>query len=205
MPQCTISFLLTHENSARLLTCPSLSKVGGEVGVDDKTIHSYFEILNDTLVGVTLPGFNRSTRKQLRLAPKYYWIDPGIPRALNSTLRNSLVPGTSAFGESFEHFIILEFYKLATLLRLDWKFSYLRTKDGREMDLVIVRPDGPPLLIEIKSKNRVTATVAKSLESLGDLVDPQAIRILMSQDPLRQTFGRTLAIPWQEVLIEYLV
>lgn len=179
------------------------SKLGGEVGVDDKTVKSYFEILSDTLIGITLPGFHRSLRKQLRLAPKFYWIDPGIPRALNGTLRNSLVPATSAYGEAFEHFLILEFHKLSSLLRLDWKFSYLNTKDQGEIDLIIERPDGPPLLIEMKSKTRVVEADAKALETLADIVDPKGVRLLISQDPLRQKFGQTTAMFWREALEEF--
>ena len=84
------------------------SKIGRDIGTDDVTVANYFEILEDTLLGWTLPAFHRSVRKSQRQSPKFYFIDTGISRTLSGTLTLELLPQTKAFGEAFEHWIILD-------------------------------------------------------------------------------------------------
>lgn len=174
------------------------SAISREVGVDDVTVANYFEILEDTLLGFHLPAFHKSVRKAQRQAPKFYFIDPGIKRALDRTLTIEMLPQTYAWGDAFEHWVILEIMKNAAYARLDWKFSYLRTKDDLEIDLIIDRPGRARALMEIKSKQKVSESDAKALETLGPDVDSRAQRFLFSLDPLTATFGKTLAVPWQK-------
>ena len=176
------------------------SKIARDVGVDDVTISNYFEILEDTLLGVTLPAFHRSVRKSQRQASKFYFIDTGIPRALSKTLSVKLLPQTSAFGVAFEHWVFLEIIKYASYTRKDWSFSYLRTKEDVEIDLIIERPESRLLLIEIKSTNTVTEEDAQALETLGKDVDKKADRWLISNDPLERRFGSTRALHWKKAM-----
>ncbi len=56
------------------------------------------------------------------------------------------------------------------------------------------------LYMEIKSKQRVTAADASSLETLGRDTDPKAEKWLLSTDDLEQQFGQTRAMPWRKAL-----
>lgn len=180
------------------------SSIAKDIGVDDMTIQSYYEILEETYIGFHLPAFHKSFRKQVRLAPKFYLIDTGIKRALERTMRVALLPETSAFGEAFEHWVILEILKQSRYKMLDWELSYLHTKNGEEIDLVISRPAKPLLLIEIKSKTKVTEADAKILEKLGNQFSEPVEKWLLSRDPLLQTFGGTKALYWLEAVIEWI-
>ena len=66
-----------------------------------------------------------------------------------------LLPKTSAYGEAFEHFIILEFFRLSSYFQRDYRFSYIRTQEDVEVDLVVDRPGQTLLCIEIKSSNQI--------------------------------------------------
>jgi uncharacterized protein len=178
------------------------SKIALEVGVDDVTVANYFEILEDTLIGFFLPTYHTSVRKAQKQAPKFYLIDPGIKRALDRTLSVNLEPQTAAWGDAFEHWIILEFKKNISYRRFDWELSYIRTKEDVEIDLIIERPGQKKLLVEIKSKNKVTEADAKSLETLGEDLDSKAERLLVSNDKLEQKFGRTRAVYWRKAIEE---
>ena len=175
------------------------SKIARDTGVDDVTIANYFEILEDTLLGITLPAFHFSIRKAQKQAPKFYFIDTGIKRALSKTLTVELLPQTTAFGEAFEHWFLLEVIKNASYQRKDWTYSYLQTKDGAEIDLIIQRPKDL-VLIEIKSKDRVSEEDAKVLESLSKDIDPKAKRWLVSRDSLERRLGSVHFLPWQKAL-----
>jgi predicted AAA+ superfamily ATPase len=176
------------------------SKIAREIGVDDVTVATYFEIIEDTLLGFMLPSFHTSVRKAQRVAPKFFLIDTGIKRALDRTLSIPLLPQTSAWGDAFEHWVILEFKKRISYARLDWEMSYIRTKNDVEIDLVIERPGRRPLLVEIKSKDRILEEDVNALETLGVDIDPSSERLLLSNDPLEQRFGGTRCLYWQKAL-----
>ena len=176
------------------------SAIAREAGVDDSTVANYFEILEETLLGFSLPAFHRSVRKAQKLAPKFYFIDTGIKRALDRTLSVELLPQTFAWGDAFEHWVITEFVKNISYQRLDWTLSYARTKDDVEIDLIVDRPGMADLFVEIKSKDRVTASDVRALETLGKDLSPEAEKWLLSRDELEQTFGSTRALHWQKAL-----
>ncbi len=144
------------------------TKIANDVGVDNKTIYNYFSILEDTLIGFFIPAFNRSIRKQQHEAPKFYLFDPGVTRALAGTLRVELVPQTYAFGDAFEHWVVLECYRDNEYKKLDFKLSYLRSKSGAEIDLVVQRPGDKDLLVEIKSADRVSDTHVSKVRRFMD-------------------------------------
>jgi uncharacterized protein len=178
------------------------SKLAREIGVDDVTVANYFEILEDTLIGFYLPAYHSSVRKAQKKAPKFYFIDPGIKRALDRTLMVPQEPQTNMWGDAFEHWVILEFKKNINYSRFNWELSYLRTKEDVEIDLIVDRPGEKKLLIEIKSKNQVNERDAKALESLGRDVDSNAERWLLSNDTLEQKFGGTRAVHWKKAISE---
>lgn len=174
------------------------ARIARDVGVDSNTVASYYEILEDTLLGFTLPAFHRSVRKVQIQSSKFYFADTGMKRALDKSVGVPLLKQSSDYGKAFEHFIILEFIKFSEYHRKNWNLSYLRTKDDAEIDLIIDRPGGRPLMIEIKSANKVFESDAKTLETLGKDVDLKSERWIISQDPLTQKFGGTTAYHWQK-------
>lgn len=180
------------------------SNIARDVGVSDNTIHEYFSILEDTLVGFLLEAFHHSFRKRLQTRPKFYFFDIGVTRALSRSLRIPLQERTSAYGEVFEHFIILECIKLANYYQLDFRFSYLETKDGAEVDLIVDRPGQAYLLIEIKSSQNVQENQLRTLSNLaGDLPNSQAV--CFSRDPYQKAYGNITVYPWQKGIMEFFV
>jgi predicted AAA+ superfamily ATPase len=135
------------------------------------------------------------------LAPEFFLFDTGVVRALNGTLNVELVPGTYAFGKAFEHFVLLEIVRLSDYRRNDYRFFYLRTKDGAEIDLIIERPGCPTALVEIKSADRVGVRDTRDVSRfLPDFQGAEAF--CLSRDQVRKRLGDVLAVPWQEGLNE---
>lgn len=175
----------------------NFSNIAKDVGVDTVTVQSYFQILEDTLIGYLLPPYHRSIRKRQRQNPKFYFFDLGVKRSLENTLSIPLKESTYAFGKAFEHFIIAEIIRLNHYSEKDYKMSYLRTKDNAEIDLIIERPGLSTMLIEIKSKEHVDERDTKILEQfLGDF--PLAQAYVFSKDPHQKKIGNVLAYPWME-------
>jgi predicted AAA+ superfamily ATPase len=180
------------------------SNIAQDVGVDDKTVKEYFLILEDTLIGFFLEPFHHSFRKRLSLKPKFYFFDPGVVRALSRQLSIILQPGTSAYGEAFEHFIILECLKLATYQNKEFRFSYLKTKDDFEIDLVVDRPGQALLFIEIKSNPSVQQKDLHTLLQIAKEKDfENAEFICFSNDVRKKRYGKVTVWPWQKGISHY--
>lgn len=175
------------------------SNIARDVNADTKTVQSYFEILEDTLLGFLLPAFYRSIRKQQHQNSKFYFFDTGVKRALDRTLTQELVLGTYGFGRTFEHFIIIESMRLNIYYGRDYKFSYLRTKGDVEIDLIIERPGLPVVLAEIKSTDKVDDRDTKTVETfLKDF--HKAEGICLSRDPISKKIGKVSCLHWREGL-----
>lgn len=174
------------------------SNIARDVGVTYKTIQTYFQILEDTLVGFTVEPFHRSIRKQQHQAPKFYFFDAGVKRALENSLDVPLKPSTYAFGSAFEHWVITEIHRLNHYYKKDYALYYLRTKEQAEIDLIVERPGLSTVLIEIKSTTRCDPKDAKKLEHfLKDFRQP-AIAYLFSLDPYPQQMGQVQGLPWDK-------
>lgn len=118
-------------------------------------------------------------------------------RALTRTLSIPLVERTFAFGEAFEHFIILEIVRLASYLEPEYRFSYIRTPSDVEVDLVIERPGKPILFIEIKSTEEIEKTdLSAFIRLCNDYGDCEAL--CLSRDPYLKKIDRVTAYYWSD-------
>lgn len=175
--------------------------IARDVGVESATVRSYFDILEETLIGFQLPAYHKSIRKQQMQSSKFYFFDLGVKNALEKKLTQPLFEQTSEFGKAFEHFIICEMIRLDSYNKSDYSFYYLRTKDNLEIDIVIDRPGQKTALVEIKSKKKVDERDTRHLELIHkDFKNSECF--LLSQDPQAKKIGSVKAYPWQLGLSE---
>jgi len=177
------------------------ARIARDVGVDSKTVQSYFQILEDTLLAHILEPYHRSVRKRQSQSPRFYLVDSGVCRALSRSLNVPLNPGTYAYGRAFEHVVVTEVFRRCSYLKNDFRLSYLRTKDGAELDLVIERPGEPTALLEIKSSTLVDETDLRHLKSFHKAI-PESIAMCLSQEPSARSVDGVRVLPWAEGLDE---
>lgn len=174
------------------------TKIAREVNVDPKTITKYFNVLEETYLGFFLPSFHRSVRKSQTLHSKFYFFDIGIKRALDKSLNDTFSEGSVAYGDAFEHFIILEFLKLNSYLGLDFRLSYFRTKEGKEIDLILSK-GRTTILIEIKSKTKVGESDIQALLHHKEELKGTAM-YLLSNDPHTFKLNGVHCVHWSKGL-----
>lgn len=162
-------------------------------------VQNWYQVLEDTLVGFFLDAFHTSVRQQIRVAPKFYFYDVGVARALALMLSVVPGPGTSYYGDLFEQLVISQIKATNHNRDNDYTMSYLMTKSGMKVDLVLERPGKPLALIEIKSKSEVTEQDALNLRHF-EKDFPQAEFFLFSLDPIPKRLGKVKAMHWQEGL-----
>lgn len=175
----------------------NFTKIARDCGASVVSVQTYFQILEDTLIGFQLDAFHESIRKRQRANPKFYFFDTGVLRALQNTLTVDLLPHTLAYGMAFEHFVINEIRLRNSYLSRDFRLSYLRTKDDVEIDLILERPGRARALLEIKSTDRVTEDDVRSLQTLAASI-PNSECYCLSRDPSPRRLGDVTCLPWHE-------
>ncbi len=77
-----------------------------------------------------------------------------------------ILPQTYAYGNAFEHFIILECIRLSSYYNKEYRFTYLRTPSDAKIDLIVERPGQPLLCIEIKSATNISSVDLSTFKKL---------------------------------------
>ena len=197
LPAFRIFLPLVAEQNGQILAWSNFAR---DVGVDAKTIRSYFEILEDTLLGFFLPPYSKSIRQRQKNHPKFYLFDTGVKRALANELTLPVISGNSEYGRAFEHFWITEVFRLNNYYQTDYTFSYFATNDI-EIDLVVERPGKPMLFIEIKSSEHVKDIELRAIRQLSkEHKNSQAICVC--REPRKRLFDNVLVCPWTEFIAE---
>lgn len=182
-------------------TIINYSRIARDVGVSDQTVKTYFQILEDTLLGMFLPAYHRSIRKAQGQSPKFYLFDTGVIRALNRQIDRPLSDETYNYGVLFEHFVIHEITRRANYAERDWAFSFMRTADDQELDLLIDRPGMKTLVIEIKSTKILRPEHTLVATRLGQDI-PDSEIVVLSRDPEPKQYGAVRCMHWREGIAE---
>ena len=173
----------------------SFSTISREAGVSSKTVKGYYQILEDTLIAIKLEPYLKSARKRLTMHPKYYLFDIGVINAINGRTSVSSVRGSTAYGMLFEHFVILETYRLIHYAEKPFRLFHWRSSHGAEVDLVV--EDHHTLwAVEIKSSPVVRSGDLKGLRSfIEDHSNAEPLCVSTCDTPYMA--GRTPVIPWR--------
>jgi predicted AAA+ superfamily ATPase len=167
--------------------------------VGEKAVARYYQILEDTLLGVMIPSFDRSIRRQQSKSPRFYLFDLGVQRALSGTLNVPITPQSYGYGRAFEQFLVLEIYRLNSYFRKRFKLSYLRTKDDAEIDLVVERPGEGYILLEIKSTQNANSQHGKYLRTFTREL-PKSEGWIVSLDEQNRIEDGLRFLHWQSAL-----
>jgi predicted AAA+ superfamily ATPase len=180
------------------------SAMGRQLGIDHKTVVNYFSILEDTLLGFYLPSFHLSVRKSQVAAPKFFFFDLGVKNALAEMIDVTPSPESSYFGEVFEHFVILEVFRLNSYFHRDYRLSYLKTKSGFEVDLILSKGRAN-MLIEIKSSRYIdpseVAHLARNTSNIPQITE----RYYVSRDTSEVKMHGVQCMPWIRFLEEVFI
>jgi predicted AAA+ superfamily ATPase len=177
------------------------SSIAKSAQINSKSVERYFSILHDTLLGFFLEPYSRSIRSRQKMSPKFYFFDCGVVRAISNEINQKLLPQTFAYGKLFEQMIISEFFKLNDYYEKNWKFSYIRTGAGVEIDLIIERSKNDFILVEIKSSHHFRDDYLSSLKSLGkEFKNAQYYVLCQITNPLKLEDIKVM--PWMQGIKE---
>ena len=139
------------------------SSLARDADISTLTAKKYLNYLEISYHVFLVPAYRARVKSRLVKSPRLYFTDLGIQRIL-SGIKLGLT------GEQFETFVVAEILKLIRSLSIDVEYFYFRTKDGREVDLLLKTARGY-WAFEVKMSNAVAATDARHLKGLEKYLD----------------------------------
>jgi uncharacterized protein len=169
------------------------ANIARETGVSPSTVRSYFQILDDTLLGYTLEPWRRTSRRRLVETAKYYLFDVGVARALHPEAK-AVAEGSDLYGRAFEHFLLNEVRAYLAYNRDDRPLAFWRTHSGFEVDLLVGDLD---LALEFKSGRQVRDADFRGLRALLEEHRVRRSIIVARTDERRTTEDGIEILPWR--------
>lgn len=170
------------------------NNVARESGVSAKVVRNYFQILEDTLLGFRLSPWKRAVDRRLIETEKFYLFDVGVA---NYLAHRTPKMGTSEFGKSFEHYILMELIAYRAYKNPELDITYWRTSTGLEVDFIL---NDMEVAIEIKTSKRVHETDTNALKALqSEHVVKKSIIVSFETEP-KIIAGNIYCLPWQHFL-----
>jgi len=172
--------MLAHQQGATI----NLSKLAGSLGIDGKTARRYLDLLEGLYLVRSLPPWTRNKGKRLVKSAKVYWRDSGILHALAGLPNLEGLLGHPLCGASWEGYCLEQ---ILNQLPKGTTASHYRTHAGAEVDLVLERPNGEIVAVEIKRtlSPKLTPGLIGSMETLGSkhgvIVIPEGVPYALSE------------------------
>ncbi len=167
-----------------------------DCGVSPGTAKNYIQILEDTLIGFSLPGFTKTKKRKAIGRIKHYLFDVGVVNHLCQ--RGVILEKSELFGKAFEHFIVQEIRAYLSYSRLRHVLSYWRSTSQFEVDLII----GQELALEIKSAHQVHDKHLKGLRALKEEGLIRRYAVVSLDAKMRTTSDGITVYPWEQFLEE---
>ena len=183
---------LAAVESGQMLNYANISQ---ESGISQPTVKAYYQLLEDMFVGIRVPAYSKSPRKNLLSTPKFLFFDLGVRHAAAGLNPSSDLVRANP-GPVFEQWVGIELWKRLQYLG-EGKLYHQRSRDGAEVDFIVEH--GAALTpIEVKWTENPTAGDARHLLTfLGERskVAKHGYVICRCPRPL-QLHDKITALPW---------
>ncbi len=134
---------LLRDRVASPLSYQSLSE---DLGLSPNTVKHYLDILEALYIVFRVYPHHRSIARAILQQPKLYFYDTALVRGAGAALENLV-----ALSLSRQLCLLESRDGLARSLR------YLRTKEGIEVDFLVIKEEAPQLMVEVKAAERELA------------------------------------------------
>ena len=127
----------------------SYHELARTVGIDDKTVEKYIDILEKCYIVFRLPSYAKNLRNELKFSRKVYFYDLGIRNAVLGNFTPLDLRAREEVGHMWENFMIAERRKCNEYSKRYVSSYFWRTEQQKEVDLIEVL-DGSVSAFEFK-------------------------------------------------------
>ena len=156
--------------AARSSAPTNLSSMGRDLGIDHKTVGNHLRSLEQLFLIVRLPAWHVNLGHRVVRSAKLHIADTGLLCSLIGVDAERLVGDGAVAGSVFETFAVTEAIRLAGAGELapQLRLHHYRDQPGNEVDLVLERPNGEVVGIEVKASATPRARDSSGLRLLRD-------------------------------------
>ncbi|MBW1796662.1 MAG: ATP-binding protein [Deltaproteobacteria bacterium] len=167
----------------------NFTKLARAIGVAVNTLRNFYQVLEDTYVGVHILPF-AGGRKRITKAARFLFFDLGVRHVLAEALDA---------GGIFEQWVLAELYYRCRFHGRNYRLSTWRTASGAEVDAILETPK-ELIPIEIKWTDSPSRADARHVETFMDLNEKKSKKgYVICRAPRKQKLTqRTTVLPWDK-------
>ncbi len=174
----------------------NLSNLSRECQIERKTAEGYMGVLEDLLLGFSLPVFTKRAKRATSARPKFYYFDAGVYRSLRP--RGPLDRAEEIEGQALEGLVAQHLRAWNAYGGEKSALSFWRTRSGAEVDFVVYGPEGF-WAIEVKNSGRIRDEELRPLQTfLEDYPEAKGLFLYRGKDRLKK--GKVLCLPCEDFL-----
>ncbi|MCB1213828.1 MAG: ATP-binding protein [Chlamydiia bacterium] len=175
----------------------NFSEISREVGIERRTVQSYFSILEDMLLGHRLPVFSKRAKRKLISHEKFYYFDVGVYNELRP--KGPLDSIDEIEGAALETLFFQHLRALNDYFQLGYSLYFWRTSDQLEVDFIAYGEKGL-VAFEVKRARKLSSGDLKGLRAFKQDY-PMAKAYVLFGGEQREFYGDVTAIPFHEALL----
>jgi len=126
------------------------ANIARDSGIQAVTIKEWISILQRTALVYCLKPYASNLNKRLTKTPKFYFLDTGLAARLQGWQDPVPLMTSPQAGALFETLVFAEIFKFIQNYGKDWQLYLWRTKEGEEIDFLIVTKSGKIIALDAK-------------------------------------------------------
>ena len=145
------------------------ANLANDLELNDKLAKSYAEILELMFLIRRVPSYRKNLARRLAVRmPKLHFVDTGLASHLLGLRTEARLLASPHYGALLETLLFMECAKHAEWAEEDVGLYHFRDKRKREVDIVLERPDGRIVGVEIKASATVRRRDFNGLAALAE-------------------------------------
>ncbi|MAZ77649.1 MAG: hypothetical protein CMF39_03120 [Legionellaceae bacterium] len=126
------------------------ANIANDSGVQAVTIKEWVGVLQRTALAYRLKPYMSNLNKRLTKTPKFYFLDTGLAARLQGWQDATPLLTSPQAGPLFETLVFAEIFKFIENYGKDWEIYLWRTKEGEEIDFLVVTKSGKVIALDAK-------------------------------------------------------
>jgi predicted AAA+ superfamily ATPase len=175
----------------------NITEVARECQIKRKLAENYFGILEDLLIGICLPPFQKRARRRVTQHPKFFLFDAGVFRAVRP--RGPLDSAEEIDGAALETLVFQHLRAILSFRSSGGTLSYWRTATGLEVDFVVYAEDAF-VAIEVKRKRTLSAHDLRGMKAFASEY-PEARKVVLYGGDHEEVVDGIQVIPLVKALL----
>lgn len=153
--------------AARAMTTLNMAEISRASGIPHRTLIRYVGVLETVFLVRRIQAWSGNLSQRLVRHPKLMLPDTGLLGQLQGVDPQRFSNDETLAGPLLENFVASELLKAIEWSSTRSSLYHFRTGGGEEVDLVLERPNGEVVGVEVKARAKVTGADLKGLRALA--------------------------------------